>query len=104
MQAVNNTAETNQKPFYLDNSLQPICVERAEKLNDKIFAYECVLETVASFPVMLELLTNYTNLGADMHGKTLLTGLTESSKIYHLFANEQFQRLKQAIKKETAKK
>lgn len=92
-----------KKPFYLESPSLPYCIERSEKLSDKLFVFECILESLNSFPYILELLEQYPPLGEDENSRKMLNGFIESSKIYHLFAKEQFELLKQEIKKNRIK-
>lgn len=98
--------ETNsKKPFYQDDVLMPICVERANNLEDQIYAFDCILETLGTLLHIMEFTSDgFLPMSDSKEGRTFLSGLQQMGKIYHLFANEQFQLLKQEIRENTSKK
>lgn len=94
-----------KKPFYLSNEALPtFCVERGEDLDAKIFIFGQILEALDACPSILELIEQYTCLGQTEHARKTLSGFIEMNKMYHLFASEQFEILKEEIRLETAKK
>lgn len=83
----------------------PICVERENKLEDQIFAFDCILETLGILPQTMEFISNgFLSMRDSKEGRTFLSGLQQMGKIYHLFAVEQYQLLSEKIREETNKK
>ena len=89
------TENNSKKPFYQDDVLMPICVERANNLEDQIYAFDCIMEFTSD---------GFLPMSDSKEGRTFLSGLQQLGKIYHLFAVEQFQLLKQEIRENTGKK
>ena len=99
------TENNSKKPFYQDDVLMPICVERANYLEDQIYAFDCILETLGTLPHIMEFTSDgFLPMSDSKEGRTFLSGLQQLGKIYHLFAVEQFQLLKQEIRENTGKK
>ena len=102
----NHQAETNsKKPFYQDEVLMPICVERVVGLENQLYAFDSILETLGTLPHIMEFTSDgFLPMSDSKEGRTFLSGLQQLGKIYHLFAVEQFQLLKQEIRENTGKK
>lgn len=91
--------ENTQKPFYQDDVLMPICVERANNLEDQLYAFDCVLETLGILPHIMEFTSDgFLPMSDNKEGRTFLANLQQMGKIYHLFAVEQYQILRKSIK------
>lgn len=72
-------------PFYAKDKFSDlICIETRENLEDKFFAISCMFDTLKTLPNLLE-------IGLREEGKdNVVDRLAEMSKLYLLFANEQF--------------
>lgn len=72
-------------PFYAKDKFSDlICIESRETLEDKFFAISCMFDTLKALPNLLE-------IGLREEGKdNVVDRLAEMSKLYLLFANEQF--------------
>ncbi|WP_209026241.1 hypothetical protein [Mannheimia haemolytica] len=72
-------------PFYAKDKFSDlICIESRETLEDKFFAISCMFDNLKALPNLLE-------MGVREEGKdNVVDRLAEMSKLYLLFANEQF--------------
>lgn len=72
-------------PFYAKDKFSDlICIETRENLEEKFFAISCMFDTLKALPNLLE-------IGLREEGKdNVVDRLAEMSKLYLLFANEQF--------------
>lgn len=103
--STDQTETNSKKPFYQDDVLMPICVERANNLEDQIYAFDCILETLGTLPHIMEFTSDgFLPMSDSKEGRTFLSGLQQMGKIYHLFAVEQYQILRESIRAETNKK
>ncbi|EPY99250.1 hypothetical protein [Mannheimia haemolytica] len=82
----------NNLPFYAKDKFSDlICIESRETLEDKFFAISCMLDNLKALPNLLE-------MGVREEGKDSITDrLAEISKLYLLFADEQFSLLANEI-------
>lgn len=79
-------------PFYAkDGFSNLICIENRQTLEDKFFAISCMFDSLKAIPQLLE-------MGLLEEGKSsVVERLTEMSKLYLLFADEQFSLLANEI-------
>lgn len=82
----------NNLPFYAkDGFSNLICIENRQTLEDKFFAISCMFDSLKAIPQLLE-------MGLLEEGKSsVVERLTEMSKLYILFADEQFSLLENEI-------
>lgn len=79
-------------PFYAKDKFSDlICIENRQTLEDKFFAISCMFDSLKAIPQLLE-------MGLLEEGKSsVVERLTEMSKLYLLFADEQFSLLANEI-------
>ncbi|HHW7546244.1 TPA: hypothetical protein ACU203_001941 [Mannheimia haemolytica] len=82
----------NSLPFYAKDKFSDlICIESRETLEDKFFAFSCMFDSLKAIPQLLE-------MGLLEEGKSgIVERLTEMSKLYLMFADEQFSLLANEI-------
>ncbi|QLD32985.1 hypothetical protein [Mannheimia varigena] len=82
----------NNLPFYAKDGISNlICIESRQTLEDKFFAISCMFDSLKAIPQLLE-------MGLLEEGKSsVVERLTEMSKLYLLFADEQFSLLANEI-------
>lgn len=103
--STDQTENNSKKPFYQDDVLMPICVERVVDLENQLYAFDSILETLGTLPHIMEFTSDgFLPMSDSEEGRAFLSGLQQMGKIYHLFAVEQFQLLKKEIRENTGKK
>ena len=103
--STDQTENNSKKPFYQDDVLMPICVERAGDLENQLYTFDCILETQGTLLHIMEFTSDwFLPMSDSKEGRTFLSGLQQMGKIYHLFAVEQYQILRESIRAEMNKK
>ncbi|EEY12689.1 hypothetical protein [Mannheimia haemolytica] len=92
IKAENENERWKKLPFYVRDSYSDlICIESRQTLEDKFSAISCMFDSLKAIPQLLE-------MGLLEEGKSgIVERLTEMSKLYLMFADEQFSLLADEI-------